>query len=79
MAGFNIPQRLITAAVWELPVGRGNPYLNGFSNILNQVIQDWTIKVITAFSKGLLAIFLFRLQNDSPSDLDPVVSKEEPT
>jgi hypothetical protein len=52
MAGFNIPQRLVTATVWELPVGKGRRLLRGISPIGNGFVGGWTINAITTFSTG---------------------------
>jgi hypothetical protein len=47
MTGFNVPQRLTIAAVWELPVGRGKlpaPW--------KAVLGGWAADVIATFSSG---------------------------
>ncbi|MGD1155419.1 MAG: carboxypeptidase-like regulatory domain-containing protein [Terriglobia bacterium] len=51
-AGFNIPQRLVAAAVWELPVGTGRRLLRGTSPIWNGFVGGWTLNAITTFSSG---------------------------
>ena len=52
MAGYNIPQRLVASSVWNLPLGRGQRYLNGISPALNRVVGGWTLDTIATFSKG---------------------------
>jgi hypothetical protein len=52
MAGFNMPQRLAFASVWELPVGRGRRLLGEVSPIWNGFVGGWTVNAITTFSTG---------------------------
>lgn len=52
MAGFKIPQRLVTATVWELPVGSGRRLLGGMSPLWNGFAGGWTVNGITTFSTG---------------------------
>ena len=52
MAGFNVPQNLMTAAVWQLPVGKGRHLLGGASPVLNGFVGGWTLDAITSFSTG---------------------------
>ncbi|MBA3321056.1 MAG: carboxypeptidase regulatory-like domain-containing protein [Pyrinomonadaceae bacterium] len=41
-----------TAAVWDLPVGRGQRFLDGLPGPLNQLLGDWTINGIFAYYTG---------------------------
>jgi hypothetical protein len=52
MAGFNVPQNLMTAAVWQLPVGKGRRLLGGASPLVNGFVGGWTLDAITSFSRG---------------------------
>ena len=52
MAGFNVPQRLTVATVWELPVGRGKRLLKDVSPLWNHVGGGWAADVIGTVSSG---------------------------
>jgi hypothetical protein len=52
MAGFNVPQRLTVATVWQLPAGRGKRFLTNVSPFWDRVVGGWTADVIGAFSGG---------------------------
>jgi hypothetical protein len=52
MAGFNVPQRLTVATVWELPAGRGKRFLKNVSPFWDRVAGGWAVDVIATFSSG---------------------------
>jgi hypothetical protein len=52
MAGFNVPQRLTVATVWELPAGRGKRFLKNVSPFWDRVVGGWAADVIATFSGG---------------------------
>ena len=52
LVGFNAPQRLTVATVWDLPVGRGKRFLGGVSPFWDRVIGGWAADVIATFSLG---------------------------
>ncbi len=52
LAGFNVPQRLAAAAVWELPFGRGKRIFKEAPALLDHIVGGWAADVITAFSSG---------------------------
>lgn len=52
MAGFNVPQRLVTSTVWELPLGKGKRFLTGISPIWERVLGGWALDTIATFSQG---------------------------
>lgn len=52
MAGFNVPQRLAIASVWELPVGKGKRFFKGISPLWNRLVAGWTTNIIATFSAG---------------------------
>lgn len=52
MAGYNVPQRLVASAVWNLPLGKGQQYLNGISPALDRFVGGWTLDAIATFAKG---------------------------
>ena len=52
LAGFNVPQRLMIASVWQVPVGRGKHFLKNLSPFWDRVAGGWAADVITTFSAG---------------------------
>lgn len=52
LAGFNVPQRLMVASVWQLPVGRGKHFLKNLSPIWNTLAGGWAADAIVTFSSG---------------------------
>jgi len=52
MAGFNIPQRLVTSAVWNLPFGKGERLLSGGNRVVAHLAGGWTVNTIATFSQG---------------------------
>lgn len=52
LAGFNVPQRLTFATVWELPVGKGKLFWKNASRGWNRVFGGWAADVIATFSSG---------------------------
>ncbi|PWT87364.1 MAG: TonB-dependent receptor, partial [Blastocatellia bacterium] len=40
------------ASVWEVPVGRGQRFLNGASGVVNQILGGWTINTIYTQMSG---------------------------
>ena len=52
MAGFNAPQNLMMATVWQLPVGKGRRLLGQASPVLNGFVGGWTVDAINSFSQG---------------------------
>lgn len=52
MAGFNVPQRLTVATVWELPAGRGKRFLKNASPFWDRIVGGWAVDVIATFSGG---------------------------
>jgi hypothetical protein len=52
LAGFNVPQRLTLATVWEVPAGKGKRFLNSLSPFWNRIVVGWAADVIATFSSG---------------------------
>jgi hypothetical protein len=52
MAGFNVPQNLMIATVWQLPVGKGRRLLGSASPVINGFVGGWTLDAINSFSQG---------------------------
>jgi len=51
LAGFNVPQRLVASGVWNLPIGKGEMFLNTSSK-WNYIVGGWTLNTIATFSEG---------------------------
>ena len=52
MAGYNAPQRLVASGVWNLPLGKGQRFMNRISPALDRIVAGWTLDTIATFSKG---------------------------
>jgi hypothetical protein len=51
-ATFDVRQRAVASAVWELPFGRGRRYGSGISRGANLALGDWMLSGIVTFSTG---------------------------
>jgi len=51
-ATFDVRQRAVTSAVWEVPFGRGERYGSGISQVANIALGDWVLTGIVTFSTG---------------------------
>ncbi|HLK68383.1 MAG TPA: TonB-dependent receptor [Bryobacteraceae bacterium] len=49
----DVPQRFVTSATWELPVGRAKHFLNAIPKPVDFVIGGWQINGISTFQKGI--------------------------
>jgi hypothetical protein len=49
---YDVPQRLVTSYVFELPVGKGKPFLSGVSGLTGKLISGWGISGITSLQSG---------------------------
>jgi len=65
--GFNIPHRLASAFVWELPVGRGRKYLSSAGPALQAVAGGWSLSTISILSSGTPV--MVTAPNNTPSSL----------
>src|SRR5262249_31251597 len=52
LAGFNVPQRLTVATIWELPFGKGKRLLKNVAPLWNGLVSGWATDVIATFSSG---------------------------
>ena len=50
-AGFNIPHRFVTSILYNLPFGKGQPFLNQ-GGVLSHVIGGWQLSTITNIQSG---------------------------
>jgi hypothetical protein len=51
-SGFDVRQRFVTSAVWELPFGQGTPLLNR-GRLLDTILGGWQLTNILTFQGGL--------------------------
>ena len=49
---YNVPQRLVTSYVFELPVGKGKRFFSGVNGVINRVISGWGVSGITSLQSG---------------------------
>ena len=49
----DVPQRFVTSATWELPIGRTRHFLNSIPKAADFVIGGWQINGISTFQKGI--------------------------
>lgn len=52
MAGFNVPQRLVASAVWQVPAGHGQRWLSGAGPLVDAAVSGWMLNTIATFAKG---------------------------
>ncbi|MGH9628650.1 MAG: hypothetical protein ACRD7E_09975, partial [Bryobacteraceae bacterium] len=50
-AGYNIPHRFVTSAIFALPFGKGQRFLN-YGGVLNQIVGGWQLSTITTVQSG---------------------------
>ncbi|MCI0628967.1 MAG: carboxypeptidase regulatory-like domain-containing protein, partial [Acidobacteria bacterium] len=49
---FDIGHRLVLSSVYELPFGKGKPFLSGASGALNTLLGGWQVSGIATFQTG---------------------------
>ena len=52
-AGFDTRHRFVMTNIWDLPIGRGRPWLGGISPAADRFVGGWTISAITLWRSGL--------------------------
>jgi hypothetical protein len=52
LSGFHLAHRFNTAAVWELPFGRGRRFGSGWNALTNGVLGGWQVSGILVFRTG---------------------------
>ncbi len=72
---FNLTQRLVVSPVYELPAGKGKPYLN--HGALSNILGGWELSGIAQFSTGPWATldddqFVGGFNTDLPNVIGPV-------
>src|SRR5207248_10587988 len=50
---FDRPHRLVISYTYELPFGKGKPYLSNLNSTLNHLLGNWSISGITTYQSGL--------------------------
>ncbi|MBL8212664.1 MAG: TonB-dependent receptor [Bryobacterales bacterium] len=56
VSDFNIPHRVVTSVVYELPFGKGKRYLNTSSRAANLVVGGWQFNTIASWQSGVARI-----------------------
>ena len=51
LASFDVPQTLVVSYIYELPFGKGKPFLNK-NPIVSKIIGGWQINGLTTFQSG---------------------------
>jgi hypothetical protein len=51
-ATFDVHQRAVASAVWQIPLGRGRRYGANLSPVMHSVAGDWTLTTIVTFATG---------------------------
>lgn len=51
LSGFNVPQRFVFSYLWELPFGKGKPFLTGGAGAA--ILGGWRTSGVYTFSSGL--------------------------
>jgi Carboxypeptidase regulatory-like domain/TonB dependent receptor len=49
---FDVPHRFVASYSYELPIGRGKPFLAGLNRFANALLGGWQVTGITTFSAG---------------------------
>ncbi len=52
ISGFDVPQMLIVSYVYDLPLGKGKPFLGGISGVADKLVSGWEINGISTFQAG---------------------------
>ncbi|MCS6806826.1 MAG: carboxypeptidase regulatory-like domain-containing protein [Acidobacteriota bacterium] len=53
VADFDVPHRFVFSYLYELPFGRGRPFLNTLSGLANHLLGGWQIAGIVVVQSGL--------------------------
>ena len=51
---FDIRHRLVGSLLYELPFGKGKPFLNSASGVVNAIAGGWQLNVIPSFQSGVV-------------------------
>jgi hypothetical protein len=60
----DVPNRFTTAITYELPFGKGKPFLNGNSRILNYAVGGWSVNALSTIQSGF-PLFITQPNNNS--------------
>jgi Carboxypeptidase regulatory-like domain len=52
LTGYNVPQRFVASGVWNLPLGKGQRFINGSSSLTNQIVGGWSLNAIATLAQG---------------------------
>ena len=68
----DVPQNFVFSYGYELPFGKGKPFLNGASGVAGSLVSGWSINGITVFQSGqplLINVANNQLNNNSGMNL----------
>ena len=51
-SAFDVRQRFVASIIYELPFGKGKPYLSNLSGAANFLVKGWQLNTISAFQTG---------------------------
>jgi trimeric autotransporter adhesin len=60
----DVPDRFTTAITYELPFGKGKPFLNTNSKILNYAVGGWSVNALSTIQSGF-PLFITQPNNNS--------------
>jgi len=49
---YNIPRRLVVSYSYNLPIGKGQRFLNTGNDVASRIVSGWTVSGITTFQDG---------------------------
>jgi hypothetical protein len=52
ITSFSVPRRLVASFVYNLPVGKGQQFLNSGNEVLDRFVGGWTVNGIATFQDG---------------------------
>ncbi len=68
-------QRLSIAGAWEIPLGKGRPYLSGVSPFLNALVGGWNLSSVLNWRSGRYMVFDAMVANGDPHIENPGPSR----
>ncbi|MCX6627517.1 MAG: hypothetical protein NTW28_07810, partial [Candidatus Solibacter sp.] len=52
VVSFDVPQHLVVSYVYDLPFGKGKPFLGGLHGVADKLISGWGFNGITSLQSG---------------------------
>jgi len=80
VSGFNAAHRFVTSALYELPFGKGKPFLGGGGRVLNGLVGGWQLGSIITLQSGFpVNVVAGRDQSNTGRQADRVNATGQPT